>query len=349
MSEASVPLSALDAALLDRDSVDLSWIQPPPVSNGWTLAPDALKLISRLVEYLRPAHILEFGSGLSTRALVRACVSVGKPCAISAIDHDPEFGALSDELRAELREPVTLQHQLAPVVARDMGGKFLPVYLLDSEKLACRKKVDLVIVDGPPITLGGREGILYQILDLSRAGTLLLLDDAKRKAEKQALAHWKDNLGDNIYIRHLEGFSKGLAAVVIRKPLELDALTGHKFAIAKATIESIVPEGATFVVAQTDHWGTWSHDRRAETLMSRGGVPWGAPPDGASAVAALTEHVRRGATHLVFPWPEYWWFDHYCEFLEYIRGRYMCIVENDQLVVFDLRRIGDVQGKHRFS
>src|SRR5579862_9559880 len=85
---------ALDQALSDRGQGDLSWIDPPPTDDGWTLAPDALRFLWNLVRHLRPQHVVEFGSGLSTRLLLRAIE--GMDGAISSIDHDPQFGAAPD-------------------------------------------------------------------------------------------------------------------------------------------------------------------------------------------------------------------------------------------------------------
>ena len=109
------------AALADYKSEDLSWIKPPPAEAGWTMAPDALRFLSSLVKHLQPRHVLEFGSGLSTRVLARACPRA----AISSVDHDPEFAARKTA-------------QIAPLVARDCGGKILPVYYLDAKRFASR-------------------------------------------------------------------------------------------------------------------------------------------------------------------------------------------------------------------
>jgi len=82
---------AINRALAARDKVDISWIQPPPEKDGWTLAGDALRFLDALVRELRPKHVIEFGAGLSTKVLARACVQMGMPCAISSVDHDPQW------------------------------------------------------------------------------------------------------------------------------------------------------------------------------------------------------------------------------------------------------------------
>jgi hypothetical protein len=50
----------------------------------------------------------------------------------------------------------------------------------------------LVLIDGPPSLLGGREGTLYLVMEFARPGTLVLLDDASRAQEQSALARWQN-------------------------------------------------------------------------------------------------------------------------------------------------------------
>ncbi|MES4787335.1 MAG: hypothetical protein C4294_17745, partial [Nitrospiraceae bacterium] len=209
--------NALRAALSDIDGVDLSWIQPPPSNNGWTLAIDALRFLMSLVNHLRPRHILEFGSGLSTLVLARACTRLQPRCCISSVDHDPEFGpaatrGLTDQRKADCR----VRFQLAPLVVRDCGGKLLPLYHIRPEQFASQRPVDLVLIDGPPIVLGGREGMLYQAMDFARRGTLLVLDDADRIEELTILSRWQDSLGEAIEVNRLSGFTKGMASIIVR-------------------------------------------------------------------------------------------------------------------------------------
>src|SRR5436190_7885464 len=85
------PFDAVEQALREAAQVDLSWIVPPPTADGWTLAPDALRFVTRIVEILKPRHILEMGSGLSTRVLSRAAGALVPKCVISSVDHDPDY------------------------------------------------------------------------------------------------------------------------------------------------------------------------------------------------------------------------------------------------------------------
>jgi predicted O-methyltransferase YrrM len=209
---------AIRAALSDAEAVDLSWVQPPPQDNAWTMAPDALRFLVSLVAHLRPQHILEFGSGLSTWVLARACADSQPSCCITSVDHDPEFGRKAERDLASDETAIMVGFQIAPLVARHWKGKLLPVYLLGRWDLVSQTPPDLILIDGPPALLGGREGVLYQALEFARPGTIILVDDAKREGELAALANWQANLGGTIEVSLLPGFVKGLAAIIVRDP-----------------------------------------------------------------------------------------------------------------------------------
>ncbi len=215
--------TALKAALADAPTIDLSWIQPQPSDSGWTLALDALKLLDSLMMHQKPMHILEFGSGLSTQVLIRKCAELSLPCGISSIDHDPEYCWNSEQNLTDTVHP-KVSIQIAPLVARECAGKLLPMYHLQPELFASQHSVDLVVIDGPPSVLGGREGILYQALEFARPGTIMLLDDTYRPEEQAALAQWQRYLGEAIEVIVLPGFVKGLAAIIIHQPITIPNL-----------------------------------------------------------------------------------------------------------------------------
>ncbi len=270
--------AALRAALADHSPVDLSWIHPVPADDGWTLALDALRFLHRIVVHLHPTHVLELGSGLSTRVLARACGQENIACRISSLDHDPEFGRPAAGDAADFPASVQVKFQLAPVVARDFGGKLLPAYLLDPAQLATPDPVDLILIDGPPITLGGREGTLYQVMQFARPGTLVLLDDASRASERSAVAHWKDVLADNIDVIDLPGFSRGMTAVIFKKPIPGESLWDQKIRLSANDIQRLIPEGQSYILIDQSCGDQPAPGRRAIPFLEKNGEFYGAPP-----------------------------------------------------------------------
>lgn len=327
------PADAIAQALQLAPDVDLSWIDPPPTADGWTLAPDALRFITALVRVLRPRHVLELGSGLSTRALSRAARPFADQCVISSVDHDPQYNWGTGGERQE-EGGARVAFHLAPLVVREYGGKLVGAYLIQEPKLASTLPVDLVVVDGPPVNLGGREGTLYQVMDYARPGTIMLLDDSKRPEEKAAIKAWQDNLGDAISAKQLPGFAKGMAAVTIHRPVRTAELWRHRFALTKGEIERAVPREAALIVAGDPWWADEvGLDRTAFPLMEKDGEFWGEPTDDAQAIAEVERLQSKGAKFIAFGWPTFWWLGHYGGL---VAGLGRKVLDNDRVVMFEL-------------
>lgn len=331
-------LATLNAALADAAEVDLSWINQERAEDPWALAPDALRFITKLVTCLRPQHILEFGSGLSTRVLARAASMQEGACYISSIDHDPEFGKLAATeyfLRPDERCVVSMQ--IAPLVLRACAGKMLPVYHIDRSSLATQLAVDLVLVDGPPMLLGGREGTLYQALEFAKPGTIVLLDDAGRPTEMDTLRRWQESLGRAVEVIRLAGFTRGMAAIIIRDPIPLEGLWRHRLALTNTELsERIRPDDVVLAV----DGGWWlsevSLECRVIPFPEHDGEYWGAPATDHDAIAELERLQSSGARFLALGWTSFWWIESYPEFHAYLQERHTCVLENDRVVLFAL-------------
>jgi len=323
----------VDRLMREAASVDLSWIVPPPTADGWTLAPDALRFVTAAVRVLRPRHVLEMGSGLSTRLLAREAAALGNGCAISSVDHDPQYNW--DTSRAESAEPASnVAFHLTPLVVREFGGKLCGAYLIQPDKLATTQPVDLVVVDGPPVNLGGREATLYQAMDFARPGTVVLLDDSKRPEERAAIRAWQENLGDAVSVSQLPGFAKGMAMAVIHKPIRTADLWRRRFDLSRAEIDRHVPAGEPLIVAGESWWAQeLNTPRPVFPLTEQDGQYWGEPADDTAAIAEVEKLKRRGARFIAFGWPTFWWLTHYRDFVATLGPR---VVDNDRLVLFKL-------------
>jgi len=198
-------------------------------AGGWPMADDALTLLSALVVELAPAHVVEFGSGRSTVALVQATARLPAPGAVTALENDP---VVRRATRAALAAAGLLSDrvvvQSAPLVVRRVAGRHLPVYHLRRRSFASTATPGLVVVDGPPSMLGGREGSLLQALGLAGVGTLILLDDADRPHETEVLAAATRTYGAALERLACPGFARGLGAFVVTAPLHvrIDPPTG---------------------------------------------------------------------------------------------------------------------------
>jgi predicted O-methyltransferase YrrM len=316
--------TAIGAAAQRMGSIDLSWLEPLPEDGAWTLAPDALRFVIALVQELQPRHVLEFGSGLSTTVLARAAADGAPQCRISSLESDPEA------IEAAGDAPSRVALQLAPLVAREWAGKSLPTYLIDARALASAESVDLAIVDGPPTVLGGRESTLYQLLELARPGTVVVLDDADRPQERANVASWRDNLGEAVQLEFLPGFAKGLVVGVVRAPVARRDLWQRRLDLAAAELRDILANGDRILLA--DGWSLPAID--AKRYPGEAGDWSGAADEQAAAIRDLDRLAHEGFTLLAVAWPCAWWLEAYPDLLSSLPR----VRQNDLLSLYRLSR-----------
>lgn len=313
------------------------WLPADP--GGWAMSSDALRFLAVLVRHLQPRHILEFGSGVSTIVIGRACEQWSDSARISSIEHDPEFHQEMQRRLDTEGKPGRVALQLAPIVARECVGRPMPMYHVNPNLLASAESPDLVVVDGPPAALGGREGVLYQALDLTRSGTLVLLDDANRPQEQALVESWRDNLGDAVDVVPHPEFAKGLASIIIRRPVPRNRLWEHRLMLSIQDIIRVIPTNASFILIDDDQWNLQQmRDRRFIRIMDRDGRYDGPPAGGREAVAVLERLRGAGASHIVVGWPSFWWLNSYPELRALLEERYLCVLRSERLLIFDLKK-----------
>jgi hypothetical protein len=69
----------------------------------------------------------------------------------------------------------------------------------------------------------------------------------------------------------------------------------------------------------------------------RHGQYGGRPADDETAVREFERLRRAGAAYMVFGWPAFWWLEHYKGLTRRLRSEFRCVLENDRVIVFDLR------------
>jgi hypothetical protein len=113
----------------------------------------------------------------------------------------------------------------------------------------------------------------------------------------------------------------------------------HLLLQASREIDGVIPQGETFILVDEQGFGhEFARGRKALPFLERAGEYWGAPADAATAIGEF-ERVRReaNASFIAFGWPAFWWLDYYTEFDAHLRSRFPCLLQNERLVVFDLR------------
>jgi hypothetical protein len=128
---------------------------------------------------------------------------------------------------------------------------------------------------------------------------------------------------------------------------------GHEEALkrikeAAQEIEQFIGLSEKYILVDEDWFGnvgqgiSWSNspvfsEGTAIPFLERNGQYWGPPEDDAMAIREFERLWRSGATFLVFAWPAFWWLDYYKGFHDYLRSRYGSTLQNERLIIFDLR------------
>jgi SAM-dependent methyltransferase len=107
---------------------------------------------------------------------------------------------------------------------------------------------------------------------------------------------------------------------------------------AAEELVTLVPHGVPFILIDEDRIrAELDPAHRALPFPEHDGQYWGPPTDDAAAVEELERLRQRGAMFAVVAWPAFWWLAFYAGLARELRSRYPCLLDNERLVVFDLR------------
>jgi len=113
----------------------------------------------------------------------------------------------------------------------------------------------------------------------------------------------------------------------------------HRVAAVQEEIVATVPAGKTLILVDNEELRPLLviADRLCAPFVERDGQYWGPPTNDKTAISELERLRLSGAGFIVFAWPAFWWLDHYTAFAEYLRSGFPCVVQNERLIVFDIR------------
>lgn len=118
----------------------------------------------------------------------------------------------------------------------------------------------------------------------------------------------------------------------------------HRLCRAAEAIRSLVRPGERFILLDDDEFNHHAGEneivegRFAVPFLEHDGAYWGHPPDSASAIRELRRLAGEGIRVLAIAWSAFWWLDFYEDFAEHLRTSYACLLETDDILVFDLHR-----------
>ena len=179
-----------------REHLDTAPFMPP--LRGWAASPDVLRVLVRHIERLRPATVVECGSGASSVWLGYALRRAGRGRLV-ALEHDARYAELSRALVAShgLDDIVEVRYAaLTPIdtdtVTVDGQERTTADRWYDPSALDGLSEVGLVFVDGPPQATGlqARYPALPRLLPHCTEDVVFVLDDADRPEESAVGERW---------------------------------------------------------------------------------------------------------------------------------------------------------------
>ena len=114
----------------------------------------------------------------------------------------------------------------------------------------------------------------------------------------------------------------------------------HRLYQVTRQITKLVPKEESFILVDEGFLEA-SHlvaPRQCIPFLEKNGQYWGKPSDDDEAIREFERLRRNGASFIIFAWPAFWWLDYYSGLRQYLRKEYPCMLENNRLVAFDLRR-----------
>ncbi|MCW9013130.1 MAG: class I SAM-dependent methyltransferase [Gammaproteobacteria bacterium] len=185
-----------------------------PYTKDWSAAADFLEIIIDHCLEARPETIVECSSGLTSLVLARSC-QINNQGHLYSLENGEEY---ADNTRNSLQPYNLSRHAsilLAPLTPIAIGQQEYLWYTLESLP---DSSIDMLVIDGPPgfIQKHSRYPALPLLFDKLSNHSVIFLDDAARKDEKEIIKKWQTEFP---FIKHqyIET-ERGCSIITIDKP-----------------------------------------------------------------------------------------------------------------------------------
>jgi hypothetical protein len=113
----------------------------------------------------------------------------------------------------------------------------------------------------------------------------------------------------------------------------------ERLRLAAQELEAAIPTESTFILVGEEGSPTvLRRDPHLPLWLESDGQYSGPPLDDKTAIREVERLRQAGAKFLAVSWPAFWWLDCYSGLHQHLRSRFRCLLENERLIVFDLRR-----------
>lgn len=147
-----------------------------PPTRSWAASPDLLLTLAQLVRAHKPKLVVELGSGVSTLIVAKAGARK-----VVSIDNSEEF--------AEKTREIIRDHKVRGVEVRvaELTNHASGSDWYDLSKLTDLKRIDLLIIDGPPGSKNpqARKPALVEFISKLSPKAVIVIDDVNRDGERE--------------------------------------------------------------------------------------------------------------------------------------------------------------------
>jgi predicted O-methyltransferase YrrM len=164
---------------------------PVPPMRGWAVSPDALNLLVQELLAVRPALVVECGSGISTLWLGLTIKKLGLDTRVVALDHEDEYAGKTNRMLVQHGVDDIATARYAPLTDVSTGDGSQPWY--DPAATKDLDGIGVLFVDGPPKTVAdlARMPALPVLWDKLAPQASIVLDDMIRQDEQDIVALWR--------------------------------------------------------------------------------------------------------------------------------------------------------------
>lgn len=181
--------------------------------NSWILHGESMQFIWNILMETKPTTIIELGSGLSTLMLAKYAQIVRLNSEIDPLIYSIEHNQVWSNQILDLLEKYGLLEFiklcLFPIKTLTFNGFQGKTYDITE---IINHKYDFVLIDGPPPDVG-RMLTLPSLIRSTSSSAIILIDDAQRYSEREAIMKWIRNYPFKIVFKGYIPLGTGLGLI----------------------------------------------------------------------------------------------------------------------------------------
>lgn len=158
--------------------------------TGWAATPELAVTVLRQLIFHKPKTIVELGSGVTTLINGYGFETYNPDGILFSLDHNHEYAEIT---RQEIKQhglETYVDLRIAPLIDINLNGGSYKWY--DLSNFNPHSKIDLLIVDGPPVSTvkNARYPALPLMIDYLSKNCSIIIHDTNRKEEREIVKRW---------------------------------------------------------------------------------------------------------------------------------------------------------------